>query len=199
MPLPAVITQGPGTLYVTTANMTTTAATIWQDWNQFYTTTGSTITGVTWNTWNAAWTETAEQAAARQARERQAAEQYAEQARQQARQLEAARERAEELLTALLTGEQAASRRESGWFAVRGSSSGKTYRIHSTGISNNVDRLGEDGRRERIFCAHPPGLPAPDVHLAQMLALATDEDAFLRVANSHVPSERRRLAAVPAA
>ena len=34
--------------------------------------------------------------------------------------------------------------------------------------------------------AHPPdSLPDADAHLAQMLALVTDEEKFLRVANCH--------------
>ncbi len=169
-------------VYTTAVTSTGTNAGIWQSWNVTGTTASTlTLTNLTWTGWNEAYQETADQRAERERR----AEQRRAEAAGQRRQHEAAVARAEELLTALLSDEQAVSRRDRGWFAVRGSRSGRTYRIHSTGTAGNVDRLGADGRREMTFCAHPPGVPAPDVHLAQMLSLATDEDGFLRVANSH--------------
>lgn len=184
-----VITTGPATLYITTSNTTQCIGNdpVWANWNEQWTTVGSTtstvyLTDAQWTVWNTAYTETAEQAAAREARE--------EQARREVRQqFEVARARAEELLVSLLSDEQAVSRRDHGWFAVRGGTSGRVYRIHSNAIAGNVDRLGEDGRRDMIYCAHPPGLPAADVHLAQMLQLAADEEGFLRVANAHRPSD----------
>lgn len=187
----AVVFSGPGVMYI---GMSTGTAATWQGWNQAYATTVTsstvTINAQSWGTWNQAYDNTTERAAEREAADARMRERREQQRRDQEERRELARQaqaRAEELLVALLTDEQAASRREHGWFAVRGSASKRVYRIHATGIANNVDRLGDDGKRERVFCAHPPGVPAADVHLAQLLSLATDEDAFLRVANSHVP------------
>jgi hypothetical protein len=46
--------------------------------------------------------------------------------------------------------------------------------------------LAEGDAARNTYCAHPPDyLPDPDAWLAQMLALETDEAAFLRVANVH--------------
>ena len=197
----AFSTSGPAQVWAGTGNGgwaylgATTGSTAWMSWNQSYTTTGTTsastaiMAGNQWTTWNYAYEETAQQAAAREAQEAAQRRQWAE-LRERALVLNAARaaarERAEELLAALLSDEQAASRRERGFFAVRGSRSGRTYRIHSSGAAGNVDRLDADGRREMTFCCHPPGaLPLADVHLAQMLQLVADEDEFLRVANAH--------------
>jgi hypothetical protein len=70
---------------------------------------------------------------------------------------------------------------------VHGSRTGRVYRIRR-GVAGNVDRLAEVGDAAEVtYCAHPPGLPAEDVNLAQLLLLATDEDAFLRVANASRP------------
>ena len=111
---------------------------------------------------------------------------------------EVARTRAEELLLSLLSEEQAASYRERGWFEVRGSKGGR-WRIRNRGQSGNVDLMPEIGEeREATYCAHPPdGLPDADAHVAQMLALVTDEEAFLRVANCHYrrPAQQAEQAA----
>jgi hypothetical protein len=177
----------------TSNSSTTTTTTTWQYWNAAYCTstatsyqfTGSATAAMfvpTWGAWNTAYEETLEQ---REARERQEADgrQRAEEHRR-ARELASAR--AEELLLSLLTDEQAASYRERGWFEVRGSRGGR-WRIRNRGQSGNVDLMPEIGEeREATYCAHPPGaLPDADAHAAQMLALVTDEEGFLRVANCH--------------
>jgi hypothetical protein len=191
----------------TTATSSTSTPLAWEAWNQQLTssTTGSIIVSATgtvqWGAWNTAYEETAEEAAAREERNRvlrEAAEQARAEAEERNRVLreaaEQAQARAEELLEAMLSDEQAASRRDSGFFTVRGSSSGAAYRIHNKGITGNVDRLDGEGRREVVFCAHPPaGIPVADVHLAQMLSLVTDEDAFLRVANVLHRNVRRQV------
>lgn len=167
----------------TITSSSTTASTIWTNWNmnwQFVgTTTGSTI----------AWNRPVESQDEYEERCRRYEELQAETARQwEADRVAkaAASQRAEELLLSLLSDEQAASWREHEWFAVRGSQSGRTYRIHATGIANNVDRMTADGKkRETVFCAHPAGLPKSDVHVAQMFLIATDEPEFLRIANAH--------------
>jgi hypothetical protein len=184
------IVTGPGTLYTTTTGTTNNTSGTWQAWNQDWTlvgTTGSYVTSTTttWIQWNTNYdttiyggnftAETAEQRAEREAR-------YQWQYEEQQREREAAKAKAEELLVALLSDEQALTWREHDWFAVRGSRTRRTYRVRR-GIAGNVDRMAGD-QAETTYCAHPPGVPAEDVCLAQLLLLATDEDAFLRVANA---------------
>jgi hypothetical protein len=118
---------------------------------------------------------------------REAREQMAEVAREHAaaaRERENARSRARVLLLAVLTPEQAADYTERDWFEVRGSHGGR-WRIRRNGQAGNVDLMPEGGSEPvASFCAHPPGsLPDADAHLAQLLALVTDEDAFTRVAH----------------
>lgn len=197
--MPVTLTTGPGTMYVGTTSSATT--TTWANWNQAYVTGGTlsfshstiTIADHQWQSWNTVTEETAEQAAGRE----RLREQQAALLEEQRRGLRQAAARAEELLLLMLSDEQAASRREHGWFAVRGSQSGSTYRVHDRGIANNVDRLDAEGRREMIFCAHPAGVPAPDVHLAQLLLIATDEAEFLRIANSHRPADWQAAPVIP--
>lgn len=175
---------------ITAATITpVTLSTTWVNWNLAYSGTLTMGTGgtvlmlpATWTAWNSAYTETAEQ---RGLRERQQARYQAEQAEWHEARLRAS-DRAAELLASLLTDEQMASYRDKGWFEVRGSRGGR-WRIRNRGQSGNVDLMPEIGdERLATYCAHPPeGLPAGDAHLAQMLALVTDEDAFRRVANLH--------------
>ncbi len=76
---------------------------------------------------------------------------------------------------------------------MRGSESGRTYRVRR-GIADNIDRIADDGkRRDMSYCAHPDGLPAADVNLSQLLLIATDEPAFLRIANAHVIRESQEV------
>lgn len=188
-----------GTTYGTTS---TTNNLTWEMWSSSTTgstascnTTTSTVTWVqpNWTSWNTDYEETAEQRAAREQaraeRERQRAEANARYAAEEAERQavrERASARAQGLLLSLLSDEQAASYREHGWFEVRGSS-GRRWRIRNRGQSGNVDLMPEIGEeRDMTFCAHPPGsLPAADAHVAQMLALVTDDEAFERVANVH--------------
>lgn len=187
----------------TTSNTVTMGDTAWLAWNNSVTTTTGSLaynyrsnaayvsTGTQWVSWNAQAEETEDQ---RAERERQLAEadarweeRRAEQVREaDARQLEreAAQARAEELLLSLLSDEQRATYREHGWFEVRGSS-GRRWRVRNRGQSGNVDLMPEIGDvREATFCAHPAErLPDADAHVAQMLALVTDDEAFERTAN----------------
>lgn len=213
--MPSVITSGPVTVYMSTVS---SSSSTWQAWNTAGTTT------LTWDAWNQVyWTslgtttdsslqwnyaearpampvaETAEQRARReedQERRRQELERAQERSRELA---EAARQNAEQLLTALLTDEQNTTWREHSYFTVLGSSSGRTYRIRR-GIAGNVDLMAEyEDAAEVTYCAHPPGIPAEDVCLAQLFLLCTDEDAFLAVANvhrRHVVRQRPELRAV---
>ena len=92
-------------------------------------------------------------------------------------------QRAEALLKQWLCPEQRATLDRCGYFEVKGSHSGKWYRIRY-GRSMNIDELGENGVRAAVWCFGPEGrLPLGDVMLAQKLALETDELAALAVAN----------------
>jgi hypothetical protein len=107
-----------------------------------------------------------------------------------------ANSRAEELLLAMLNEAQRRSYRLNGTFEVIGSH-GNLYRIHR-GKAGNVEWIKPDGKFGGKLCAHPTErddwLPVPDVMLAQMVDLITDERAFIRVANVH-QGDRPRIQA----
>jgi len=97
-----------------------------------------------------------------------------------------AESRAVDLLVRMLPPEQVEVYRREGHFDIVGSH-GTRYRIRP-GTVGNVAWLDAEGRQGGLLCAHPAsshGLPTPDVHLAQMLVLQTDEREFLRIANLH--------------
>lgn len=107
-----------------------------------------------------------------------------EQAEERRRQHREAEERAEALLLSFLSEEQQHSYHGGQWFEVVGSAGGR-YRIRQ-GVVGNVDWLNEYGAAGGSLCCHPiAGLPIPDVMLAQMLALITDEEAFVRLSNRY--------------
>jgi hypothetical protein len=166
----------------------------WDYWNNAYVsgnytyTTGGTIGYPSWETWNVRYEETAEQRANRERdhaeiRARQVAEHERLYAADRARQA-VVNSRAEQLLMSLLNDEQRRTRREHGWFEVRGSLGGR-WRIRNQGQSGNVDLMPQDGDvRLMSFCIHPPDrLPDADAHVAQMLGIVTDELAFRRTGN----------------
>lgn len=182
----------------TTNTMVTMADPAWIAWNASISTTSGSLamncttgtsyvsTGTQWITWNAAAQETEDERAERERLRAEASARYA--AEEAGRQLERQRasDRAVELLLSLLSDEQAATYREHGWFEVRGSS-GRRWRIRNRGQSGNVDLMPEIGEeRDATYCAHPAErLPDADAHVAQMLALVTDDEAFVRTANVH--------------
>lgn len=98
-----------------------------------------------------------------------------------------AADRAEEFLVSMLSDRQKESYRLNGEFEVMGSA-GNLYRI-KRGKSGNIEWIKPDGKVGGKLCAHPhegrAWLPTPDVMLAQMLALTTDEPSFIRIANVH--------------
>jgi hypothetical protein len=98
----------------------------------------------------------------------------------------AARTVATELLESWLDEAQRESYRRGDGIPVVGSA-GTRFRINTHSYTSNVDVLHPDtGDRVDRVCAHPAmggGLPMPDVHLAQMLAIITDERTFLATAN----------------
>jgi hypothetical protein len=129
--------------------------------------------------------ETEEQKAARLEREAERKRVWEE--KQKAR--EAANIRARQLLDSLLDADQQAELEAEGHFHVT-APSGRRYRIHRNSISGNVELAAEPGgvapsRRWR-YCAHGRGadeLPTNDHLVMQALALMTDEDGFLAIAN----------------
>jgi hypothetical protein len=93
-----------------------------------------------------------------------------------------AEQRASTLLKEWLTPEQCKRR---GYFEVRGSHTGKRYRIRSA-RQMNVDQLDDGGRRVAVFCFLPAKyVPVSDVMLAQKIVLENDELAALSVAIRH--------------
>lgn len=98
-----------------------------------------------------------------------------------------ATERATALLLALLNTHQREQYEARHSFEVIGSH-GTRYRINR-GTSGNVEWLTPDGVVGGQMCAHPTmrgnWLPEPDVHIGQMLALQTDEVAFVQLANMY--------------
>jgi hypothetical protein len=105
-------------------------------------------------------------------------------------------ERAEALLLSLLGPDQARSYTEAGWFEVRGSAGGR-FRIRRHGQAGNVDELpAAGGDRIASYCIHPSGgFPDADAHVAQFLALVTDEEGFRRTANRTPRQLPARIAA----
>jgi hypothetical protein len=92
-------------------------------------------------------------------------------------------ERAMALLKQSLSTAQLEQYEKCSYFDVKGSHSGKRYRIHH-GRSMNVDQLDKIGRRMRGLCFYPRGdLAAGDVMLAQKLALELFEAETLKIAN----------------
>jgi hypothetical protein len=99
-------------------------------------------------------------------------------------------QRAYILLKEWLSPEQLAQLERHGYFEVRGSHSGKCYRIRRD-RNMNIDELDGKGFRVAVWCFGPTGqLPLGDNMLAQKIALETDEQAALAIANR--AWERRR-------
>src|SRR6516165_5434006 len=71
-----------------------------------------------------------------------------------------------------------------GYFDVVGCASGTVYRIYHSVTAPNVYKINEVGRRKQAVCFAPIGpLVKGDVMLAQKIALETDEQSALAVAN----------------
>jgi hypothetical protein len=102
-----------------------------------------------------------------------------------------AEQRAYTLLKRWLSSEQIAQLDRHGYFEVRGSHSGRCYRIRRD-RNMNIDELDGEGSRVAVWCFGPAGyLPLGDNMLAQKIALETDEQAALAVANRSFPELRR--------
>lgn len=87
------------------------------------------------------------------------------------------------LLKQWLSPEQLASYERFQFFDVRGSQSGRVFRIHY-GTQTNIEELNNSGQPVCRWCFVPDGnLAAGDVMLAQKIALETNESGALSVAN----------------
>jgi hypothetical protein len=103
-----------------------------------------------------------------------------------------AEQRAYTLLKRWLSPEQIARFESYGYFEVRGSHSGKCYRIRRD-RNMNIDELDGKGFRVAVWCFGPAGqLPLGDNMLAQKIALETDEQAALAIANRAWEGRRGR-------
>ena len=97
------------------------------------------------------------------------------------------------LLRSWLSPEQRAEFDTRGYFDVVGCDTKKRYRIRR-GTSGNVNEIDEQGRLGTGWCFVPlGGLVEGDVMLAQKLALETNEESTLRIANSFPGPIRWRL------
>ncbi len=103
-----------------------------------------------------------------------------------------AERRAYALLKRWLSPEQLAQLERHGYFEVRGSHGGKCYRIRRD-RNMNIDELDGKGFRVAVWCFGPTGqLPLGDNMLAQKIALETDEQAALAIANRAWEGRRGR-------
>jgi hypothetical protein len=94
-----------------------------------------------------------------------------------------AERRAIVLLKEWLSPSQLVQYRRVGYFDVTGSHTGKCYRILH-GRQTNICELDKRGRPVVTWCFGPEGnLPTGDILLAQKIALETNEQAALQVAN----------------
>ena len=89
-----------------------------------------------------------------------------------------------------LSPDQRADFDDKGSFDVVGCHSGKRYRIYR-GTAQNVFEVDDAGQLKLSLCFTPSGkLVAGDVMLAQKIALETDENGALAVANRFLPRGR---------
>ena len=93
----------------------------------------------------------------------------------------AANKRARQLLDGHLTPKQRRQLADHGWFEVRGSKSGKVYRIHGKKFLANVWDMA--GRLKLCAIAGDRAMPLGDHLLLQKIMIETDEQRFLRIAN----------------
>ena len=94
------------------------------------------------------------------------------------------------LMRRWLSPDQRAEFDDKGTFEVVGCNSGKRYRIYR-GTAQNVFEIDDAGQPKVCLCFMPSGdLVAGDVMLAQKIALETNENGALAVANRFLPLSR---------
>lgn len=103
---------------------------------------------------------------------------------------EQAQARSLELLRLVLTDEEYGRYEGGNVIEITGSAGGR-YRIRQVGYEGNVEQIDEEGEAIMRLCAHPQmhvaggRLPQGDAWVGQVLAIKTDEENFLSVANVH--------------
>jgi hypothetical protein len=157
---------------------TAASTTVWRTWTNDTTTSGSYV--ITRQGYQAPQL-TPEQIAAAEQRQ---AEYVKAQAELQAKQ-KRAKAKAEQLLVEHLTEEQEKAWKENRAIFVT-AKSGRRFKIKE-GRAGNIEEINAEGKSIRSFCVHvePYNVPDADNVLAQKLALEHNEEALLRVANSH--------------
>jgi len=162
----------------TAATTTAGSSAIWRTWASDVTTSGSYVMQT--QPYRAP-VLTPEQIAAAEQRH---AELVKAQAEHQAKQ-KAVKEKAERLLCEHLTEEQEQAWKENRAIFVT-AKSGRRFKIKE-GRAGNIEEINTEGKAIRSFCVHvePHNVPDADNVLAQKLALEHNEEALLRVANSH--------------
>jgi len=130
------------------------------------------------------WQQTREQIEAEDERQRQAREERDRRQAEWRENARAARVRAEELLWRFLSPAQRERYMAEEPFEVIGSA-GTRFLITRRAIAN-ITVVSPDGNPVADLCVHPSGdLPVHDIWLAQKLALETDEESFVGIANVH--------------
>jgi len=182
-----------------TVTSASTTLNVWPQWNQVLGATNATVTttgtDIAWRQWivnmgtGAAVqvNQTHARVTPRKKTEAEVREELRQQELWKKQELERqakealAKQNAERLLLAHLSEEQREQLKRERAFTLH-LPSGRKYRI-GRGTHGNVQLLDESGQPIRRYCAQPPGVPVDDAVLAQKLALETDEEGFLRVAN----------------
>ena len=130
------------------------------------------------------WQRTWETIEAEDERQRQAREEWDQRQAERRENARAARIRAEELLWRFLSPAQRERYMAEEPFEVIGSA-GTRFLITRRAIAN-ITVVSPDGNPVADLCVHPSGdLPVHDIWLAQKLALETDEESFVGLANVH--------------
>jgi len=123
-------------------------------------------------------------------RDRENAE-YARRQREKAERQQAATEKARELLISFLTPRQRREYAKDGTFRVKGTA-GNWYRIQNHRDANVQYLARYNGKAISTLCVGPTysaRLPVPDVALAQLFALTTNEFDMVKIANLYYGSE----------
>ena len=192
--------------HITASNSTTATWNCWNDtgtatsvidttWGCWANSTATTTAGsaTTWMRWMSDGTTSGNYVVTQPAQlskeqlavvKQQQAEFNKAQAELQAKQKHA-KAKAEQLLVEHLTEEQEKAWKENRAIFVT-AKSGRRFKIRE-GRAGNIEEINADGKAIRSFCVHvePYNVPDADNVLAQKLALEHNEEALLRVANSH--------------
>jgi len=144
--------------------------TLWQTWNNVYTLAPTTLGNVV--SYGYGSVESEEERVVRLEKEKIVLQEMKEK-----------EERAEKILLSVLDEKQKETWKAEKRFEVV--VKGKIYRIKKR---ERVQLLDEKGKVKTAYCIHPDSshaLPSEDIVLTQKLLLESDEEAFLKIANSY--------------